>query len=77
MNRENRNRISYIVYLISEFADTYKIRHSEAYVYLKRFKGLAYINSVYDYLHTQPFADVVEMLTTICQRNGGELKPRI
>ena len=58
MAREERNIIGYTVGLISEFAKHYGIHTRQAY-------GV---------LHTQSFADTVDVLTQVCLNNGGQLR---
>ncbi len=74
MAREERNRIGYTVALISEFAVRYGIHPRQAYAYLKRFKGMEHLHLYYDFLHTQPFPDTIEILAQVCNNNGGELR---
>lgn len=74
MTREETNIIGYTVALISEFAQRYNIHPRQAYAYLKRFKGMEYLQSYYNVLHTQSFHDTVDALTQVCLNNGGELR---
>ena len=74
MAREERNIIGYTVGLISEFAKHYGIHTRQAYAYLKRFKGLEHFHEHDGVLHTQSFADTVDVLTQVCLNNGGQLR---
>lgn len=74
MAREERNRIGFVVALISEFANHFNIRPRQAYAYLKRYKGLNHLHEYYGVLHTQSFPDTVEVLAQVCSSNGGELR---
>ena len=74
MAREERNIIGYTVGLISEFAKQYGIHPRQAYAYLKRFKGMEHFHEHYGVLHTQSFADTVDVLTQVCLNNGGQLR---
>lgn len=73
MSREEHNKVGYIIYLISEFADKYGILPNQAYQYLKRHKGLEHIYQHYSVLHTFSFADSVDCISQVCQNNGGKL----
>lgn len=74
MAREERNILGYMVALISEFSAHYGIRLRQAYAYLKRFKGLEYLQNHYGVLHTQSFPDTIEILTQVCTNYGGKLQ---
>ena len=73
-SRETHNIVGYAVCLVSEFADKYHIRPSQAYAYLKRFKGLDHFFKNYNVLHTFSFEDSVESLGEVCKHNGGKLQ---
>lgn len=73
MSRTEKNRLEFTIALITEFADTYRIRQKQAFNYLNRFKGIEFLQKHYDILHTQSFEDVIESLTMVCHRNGGQL----
>ena len=77
MSREETNQIRYIIALIAEFAKMFNLGQRQAYNYLKRFKGIDYLMSFYDVLHTQSSEDAIHDITTICERNGGTLKYQI
>ena len=74
MAHEERNIIGFTVALISEFALRFDIQPRQAYVYLKRFKGMKHLHEHYGVLHTQSFPDTVEALTQVCANNGGQLQ---
>lgn len=74
MSREESYQIRYTIALVAEFAQRYHLGKRQSYNYLKRFKGLEYLKSFYDVLHTLPFEDVVRDLSITCHRHGGELQ---
>lgn len=73
MSRTENNKLEFTIALITEFADTYRIRQKQAFNYLNRFKGLEFLHKYYDTLHTQSFEDVIDALTMVCRRNGEQL----
>ena len=73
MNQEIKNKVAYIIAVISEFASMHSLSTAQAYRYLERFKGLDFVNRFYNVEHTLPFQDVVEDLTAYCHRKGGAL----
>lgn len=74
MSREESYQLKYTIALIAEFAKKFNIGKKQAYNYLKRFKGLSYLKSFYDVLHTLSFEEAIQDISIICRRNGGELK---
>lgn len=70
---ELKNKIEYIIAVISEFAAAHSLNTSQAYLYLERFKGIDFVNRFYNVEHTLSFEDVVEDLTAYCHRKGGAL----
>lgn len=73
MSKSVLDRINYFVALITEFATLHHISTSEAYEYLKEYKGLDFVDRFYDVEHTFSFENTVEDLTRYCQRMGGSL----
>lgn len=71
MTKADRNLLEYIVVCISEFASRYKMHMRDAYVYLKRYKGIEFLTEFYDVEHTLSFEDVIDDLAAICRKNGG------
>ncbi len=74
MNEQLQNRITYFVYCINSFAERYKLSSKQAFAYLQRFKGLAFLDECYEAEHQLSLRDAVDDLSVICQRNGGGLR---
>ena len=74
MSREEKNRLEYTIALITDFAKTYHIKQKQAFNYLRRFKGLDFLQEHYGTMHTQSFEDSIETLALVCRRNGGGLE---
>lgn len=74
MSREETYQVKYTIALIAEFAKRYSLGKRQAYNYLKRFKGLSYLKSFYDVLHTLSFEEAIYDLAVVCHRNGGKLE---
>ena len=66
--------INYIVICISEFAKQKSITTKDAYNYLKKYKGLEFLDECYEAEHTLSLNDAIEDLTLICKRNGGAIE---
>ena len=73
MLRTEQNKIKFIIALVAEFSRTYQLKQKQAFNYLRRFKGLEFLEKHYNIMHTQSFEDVIESLIIVCQRNGGQL----
>ena len=73
MDGKTKNRVEYIIAIISDFAKTHSLSTMQAYRYLERFKGLDFIDKFYEVNHTFSFEDVIEDLTSYCHRKGGAL----
>ena len=76
MSREESNKLKYTIALVAEYANKFGISERQAFNYIRRFKGMDYLSSFYDVLHTQSFEDAIEALSFVCQRNGGKLQYR-
>lgn len=68
-----KNKAEYIIASINVFAKRHKLTDTQAYRYLRRFKGIEMLERFYDVMHTLSFKDTTEDLTAFCHRNGGEL----
>ena len=66
-------KLSYIIAVISEFAQAHALNLQQAYRYLMRYKGLEFIDQHYDIEHILSFEDVIEDLTAYCKNNGGAI----
>lgn len=74
MNKDIQNRVTYMIYCVSAFAERYDLPYKQAYNYLKRFKGISFLDECYEAEHQLSIADAVSDLTVICHRNGGALQ---
>ena len=73
MEEEVRNNEEYVVAIISEFAKAKHLTQSQAFRYLRRFKGISLINLHYNIMHTLRMEDVLDDLTAYCRRQGGAI----
>ncbi len=73
MSVKEQNIVEYMVCCISEFAKQHNIAIHQAYIYLRDFKGLKFLDNQYEIEHTFSIDDAVKDLTFICNRNGGYL----
>lgn len=68
---DNTNKIRYIDYCIGAFAKEYGMYLLEAFNYLERYGGLAFLDDCYEAEHQLSIEDAVHDLTEICKNNGG------
>lgn len=73
MSKEVKDKVTYMVYCVSAFAIHYGLNYKQAYSYLKRFEGIAFLDECYEAEHQLSIADAVSDLSIICNRNGGTL----
>lgn len=73
MERQLKNRVTYIIYCINAFAERYQLSSKQAFAYLKRFQGMAFLDECYEAEHQLSIQDAVNDLSIICKRNGGGL----
>ena len=67
-------KIESIVMSIGEFGRAYSLSSSDAYAYLKKYKGLAYLEDYHEPLSCLPMESLVDDLAQVCRNNGGRLK---
>ncbi|MDR1809444.1 MAG: DUF3791 domain-containing protein [Prevotella sp.] len=71
LDKETRNKMTFISFIIPEFAKSYKMNKQAAFFYLKKYGGLDFLNEHWWALHTDnPFWAVRDMYE-ICRNNGG------
>lgn len=66
-------KIPFINACIRKTAERNSLPVKNAYLYLKRFKGIDFLVGFYDTLHLQSIDDTVDDLMQICKNNGGKL----
>ncbi|MEL5896437.1 DUF3791 domain-containing protein [Bacteroides sp. GD17] len=69
----NNNKVKYVNYCVATFAKQYGMSSLEAFNYLERFGGLAFLDECYAAEHLLSVEDAVQDLVTICRNNGGML----
>ncbi len=73
MNKEQRNKLTYIINCISVFGEHFDLSPKQSHAYLKRYGGLKFLDECYAAEHTLSLFDAVSDLSVICHRNGGGL----
>ena len=68
------NKIKYINYCISCFSKQYELSLLEAFNYLERYGGIAFLDECYPAEHLLSIEDALHDLIIICKNNGGGLE---
>lgn len=67
------NIIEYVNCCVGAFANRFNLTLTQAYAYLRRFKGIEFLIDCYDAEHTLSIDNAIEDITMLCQKNGGKL----
>ena len=59
------SKLTYMIYCVSAFANHYGLNFKQAYSYLKRFKGIAFLDECYEAEHQLSISDAVSDLSII------------
>lgn len=73
MSKLQSEILEYIICCVGAFAERFSITNRQAYMYLKQYQGLAFLNKHYNIEHTLSIDDAVEDCARICMRHGGAL----
>ena len=69
----NKYEIPFLNACIRAFGLSFSLSREDAYAYLKKYEGVAFLIEFYDVEHLQSIDDAVDDLVLICQKNGGQL----
>jgi hypothetical protein len=72
LDRETQNKVGFMAFIINKFATTYKMNRQKAYLYLKQYGGLDFLNEHWWALHTDNSFWAVRDLYEVCYENGGQ-----
>jgi hypothetical protein len=71
LDKQTSDKVSFISFIIPEFASAYKMKISDAYRYLKKYGGVNYLDECWWALHTDNKYYTLLDLYDICRQNGG------
>jgi hypothetical protein len=71
LDKQTSDKVSFISFIIPEFALAYKMNVQQAYFYLKQYGGIDYLNRHWWALHTDTPYWAVRSMFQICRGNGG------
>jgi len=71
LTKDASDKLSFVTFIIPQFARSYKMNKQEAYRYLKKYGGIDYVLNNWWTMHTEnPFWAVRDMYR-VCYKNGG------
>ena len=72
LDKKTSDKVSFISFIIPEFAAAFKMKISDAYKYLKKYGGLDFLHRHWWALHTDNEYYTLLDLYEICLKNGGQ-----
>ena len=71
IDKATSDKISFVTFIVPEFAAAYKMKIQDAFFYLKKYGGWDYLNTCWWALHTDNPFWAVRSMYEICCKNGG------
>ena len=71
LDKQTRDKVSFITFIIPEFAAAYKMNVQDAYRYLKKYGGIDYLNDCWWALHIDNPFWALRDIYKVCYKNGG------
>ncbi len=71
LDKITSDKISFLTFIVPEFAAAYKMDVQEAFFYLKKYGAWTFLNEHWQTLHTENPFYTVDYLYQICYKNGG------
>ena len=71
LDKATSDKISFVTFIIPEFARAYKMNVQDAYFYLKQYGGMDYLYKCWWALHTDNPIWAVRDMYLVCYNNGG------
>jgi len=72
LDKETSDKVSFIAFIVPEFAAAFKMKISDAYKYLKKYGGLEFLHKHWWALHTDNEYYTLLDLYEVCLKNGGQ-----
>ena len=69
--REIENKVVFMTFIITKFARAYKMSKANAYLYLKKYGGLTFLDEFWWTLHVEDPYWSLNTLYSECYKNGG------
>ena len=72
LSKEISDKVSFVTFIIIEFAEAFKMKKQDAYQYLKKYGGLSFLFQHWWALHTDDKYFALRDLYNVCLENGGK-----
>lgn len=69
MPEQIRNTINYMVVCVNDYADRHGLSRTGAFDYLRRNRGLAFLEECYEAEHTLSLDEALDDLEAVCRRH--------
>jgi hypothetical protein len=71
LDKQTSDKVSFITFIVPEFAAAFKMKISNAYRYLKQYGGLDFLHTHWWALRTDNKYYTLLDLYDVCRKNGG------
>ena len=71
LDKQTSDKVSFITFIITEFAEAFKMQKSAAYLYLQKYGGLDFLFKHWWAMHTDDKYFALRDLYAVCLENGG------
>jgi hypothetical protein len=71
LDKQTKDKIAFISFIVPAFAEAYKMPIPEAYKYLKKYGGFDFLLEHWWALHTENEVWAVHYIYQVCYNNGG------
>lgn len=71
IDKATSDKISFMTYIVPEFAAAYKMKIQDAFLYLKKYGAWDFLNEHWWALHTDNVLYALDDLYEVCRENGG------
>ena len=71
LDKETSDKVNFMTFIITKFARAYKMNSQRAYLYLKKYGGMDYLNDCWWALHTDNPVWAIRDMYEVCRNNGG------
>jgi hypothetical protein len=71
LDKQTSDKVSFVTFIIIEFADAFKMKKTDAYQYLRQYGGLDFLFKHWWAMHTDDKYFALRDLYDVCLENGG------
>jgi hypothetical protein len=71
LDKQTSDKVSFVTFIIIEFAEAFKMKKTDAYHYLRQYGGLDFLFKHWWAMHTDDKYFALRDLYDVCLENGG------